>query len=100
MKECIHTESSGPDGESGHLQRVSQGQTPGTCSCCLLRDYSACPEGPRVLTFPQGAPILNSATRMGIEKGGCLGFGQASFVVFNKGIKKTRTSSVEENSRT
>lgn len=62
-------------------QRVSQGQNQGRFPADSPEIIWGGQKG-LVLTFPEGAPILISATKEGIEEGGCVGFGQAYFVVF------------------
>lgn len=87
MNECTHIGSSGLYEESGNSTESKPRPEPreATCYLHLFRvDGRAW-----ILTFPRGASILSPATKEGIEEGWCLAFGQASFVFFNKEIKRT-----------
>lgn len=74
MNECTHIGSSGLYGESG--------RPPAACPGIVQGGQKGL--GP---DLSPGCPILSSATKEGVEEGGCLGLGQASFVYFKNRIK-------------
>lgn len=85
---CAPTELWTLKGKRAIPQRVSQCQNPG-------RTPAVCPGIIQVHRRTWGADISPGCSYFelchpgGDRKAGCLGFGQASFVVFDKGITKT-----------